>query len=216
MAGRGTGVLKALTHLVNTVTAELVSTNAKLKYMSLHDSLTGLYNRTFFEQEVKRFDSLNAKVGVIICDLAFLKMLNDVLGHAVGDKALRSAADIIAGSCPEDAVVARIGGDEFAVLVDNAELPMLADIRNKILTAAADDRCRNPESYLYLSVGFALKGNGATKSIGDAIKMADANMYHHKLADKNKVRQEISRHLQLGKASHLAFGDSVHQNSRLL
>lgn len=193
VAGRGTGVLKALTHLVNTVTAELVSANAKLKYISLHDSLTGLYNRTFFEQEVKRLSSLDTQVGVIICDLAFLKMLNDVFGHSTGDKALKSAADIITKACPKEAVVARIGGDEFAVLVDNAELTMLEDIRNRILVEAVEARRLDSESLLYLSVGFALKGHDAIKSIAEAIKAADANMYLHKLADKKKVHQEISQ-----------------------
>ncbi|MGI6091821.1 MAG: FIST N-terminal domain-containing protein [Negativicutes bacterium] len=191
VAGRGTGVLKALTHLVNTVTAEPVSANAKLQYISLHDSLTGLYNRTFFEQEVKRLSSLDTPVGVIMCDLAFLKMLNDVFGHSAGDKALKSAAGIITKVCPEDAVAARIGGDEFAILVNNAELTMVEDISNQILAEAAEARRLDPESLLYLSIGFAFKGHNAIKSIAEAISVADTNMYRHKRADKKKVWQEI-------------------------
>lgn len=199
VAERNTDVLKALTHLVNTVTDELVTANAKLKYVSLHDSLTGLYNRAFFEQEMKRLEHLGGQAGVIVCDLDFLKMINDVLGHTVGDKALKVAAEVIAKSCPEGGAAARIGGDEFAILLAHADMPMLADIRNRILTETASYRRIHPERFLYLSVGFVLKGHAGVKSMWEAFKAADANMYRHKSAGTMKARQEVIRNL-IGKA----------------
>ncbi|MPL58361.1 hypothetical protein SDC9_03893 [bioreactor metagenome] len=195
VAARNTDVLKALTHLVDTVTAELVSANAQLKYIGLHDSLTGLYNRTFFEQEIGKLERLDTTVGVIVCDLDLLKTLNDALGHAAGDKALKLAAEIIALSCPKDGIAARIGGDEFAILLTHATLPILDDIRKRILDEAAHTRQINPDTILYLSIGFALKGPGGTLTIEDAFKEADASMYRHKTANKMNVRQEMVHNL---------------------
>lgn len=191
VAERNTGVLKALTHLVNTVTAELISANEKLNYISLHDSLTGLYNRTFFEQEMRRLDTLANPVGVLVCDLDFLKKLNDVLGHHIGDRILRLAADVITYSCPQEAIIARIGGDEFAILLVDAKISSLADIARTIAAEAVELRRQSRESLLFLSVGYALKGPGGLASMSEAFKLADANMYHNKLAAKASTRREI-------------------------
>lgn len=192
---RNIGVLKSLTHLVNTVTAELVAANEQLEYISLHDSLTGLYNRTHFEQKMKYFDSLDVQVGIIVCDLDCLKMLNDVLGHDAGDKILRLASDILSKSCLEDNIIARIGGDEFVILVANAELSLLEDICNRILSEVAKTKSLKSENLLYLSIGYALKGEREAKNMEDAFKQADANMYRNKLASKTKVREDFIRSL---------------------
>lgn len=190
---RNTGMLKALTHLVNTVTAELVNSNERLQFISLHDSLTGLYNRAFFEQEMKRLDALSGQVGVIVCDLDFLKLINDFFGHDVGDKTLREAAEVIAKACPVESIVSRIGGDEFAILLPNAEISLISTICDQITSEAANRRQRSPEKLLYISVGHSVKvGN---KSMLEVFKLADKNMYRHKMADKGQVRQEIIHYL---------------------
>lgn len=195
VAERNTGVLKALTHLVNTVTAELAEINERLRYSSLYDSLTGLHNRAFFEQEMKRLDSLDDKVGVIVCDLDYLKPLNDAFGHDTGDQVLKLAADVIAKSCTKDHIVARIGGDEFAILVPNPRVALLESICNRILSEAAKQRSLTPKGLLYLSVGYAIKGAGRTTSMRDAFKAADANMYRQKSVNKRKQRPMAIRSL---------------------
>lgn len=192
MAEGNIGVLKALTHLVDTVTAELVAANEKLSYISLHDPLTGLYNRTFFEQEMARFETENCQAGIIVCDLDFLKTLNDVLGHTAGDKALMLAADIIASSCPANVTICRIGGDEFAILAANADLNLLIEIRASILNEAARRRRLNNEKMLFLSVGIGLKAPDAAKTMRDAFVAADSSMYRHKLAHKKRVRKNLA------------------------
>ncbi|HWR42354.1 sensor domain-containing diguanylate cyclase [Sporomusa sp.] len=200
---RSTGVLKALTHLVNKVTTELVFANERLKYVSLHDALTGLYNRAAFEQEMRNLEGLEGQVGVIVCDLDYLKILNDVMGHDAGDKALKFASEVITRSCSKNSIVARIGGDEFAIIVANADLPMITDIRNRILREAAIQRKLNPELPLYLSVGLALKEHGGAEKMRDVLKMADLNMYRLKFARKEKVRQAIIKNLK--NSPHLCF-----------
>ncbi|SDE16364.1 sensor domain-containing diguanylate cyclase [Sporomusa acidovorans] len=181
---RNTGVLKALTHLVNTVTSELLEMNQKLQYLSLHDSLTGLYNRTFFEQEIARLEYLNDQIGIIVCDLDCLKTVNDIWGHAAGDKFLKLAAKIISGCCSKNDIVARIGGDEFAVIVKDAEYSLLKNLRNRIVSEAATQRHLHPEMPLDISVGIALREQVGERSIKNAFVAADANMYQHKLTKK--------------------------------
>lgn len=190
---RRTGVLKALTHLINTVTDELVTANGKLQYIGLHDSLSGLYNRTFFEQEMKRLETDDCPVGIVICDLDCLKVVNDILGHSFGDQIIRTAANVITESCRKEDIVARIGGDEFAILVTNATLSVLNDIRKRIVALAAEHRRIQPEKFLYLSVGFALKASDGAKSLDDAFKIADASMYRHKVRNKDAIKRDFSK-----------------------
>jgi len=191
IAQRSTGVLKALTHLIKTVTDELVTANEKLQYIGLHDSLSGLYNRTFFEQEIKRLETDDCPVGIVVCDLDCLKMVNDTLGHSFGDQIIRAVANVITASCRKEDIVARIGGDEFAILVTNATLSVLIDITKRIVTIAAKHRRIQSENFLYLSVGFALKASGGAKDLGDALKIADASMYRHKVINKQYVQKDI-------------------------
>lgn len=190
VAGRNTGVLKALTHLVNTVTAELEAANEKLQYISFHDALTGLYNRAFFEQELERFSTLDTPVGIIVADLDCLKAVNDCLGHDVGDRAIQSAADAMSKSCRKGDIVARIGGDEFAILVADATLSVLEDICSRIVSKAASYKDQSG-NIVYLSLGFALRGNAGEKSMREAFKQADAWMYRNKAANKAKISRQI-------------------------
>ncbi|SMD05180.1 sensor domain-containing diguanylate cyclase [Sporomusa malonica] len=191
IVARSTGVLKALTHLINAVTDELVTANEKLEYIGLHDSLSGLYNRAFFEQEIKRLETEECPVGIIVCDLDCLKLVNDTLGHSFGDQMIRTAANIIIESCRKEDIVARIGGDEFAILVTNTTSSVLKDISKRLVDKAAKYRRIQPENVLYLSVGFALKTTDEAKSLVDAFKIADANMYSHKVINKQYAQKEI-------------------------
>lgn len=188
---RSTGVLKSLTHLINTVTDELVIANEKLQYAGLHDSLSGLYNRAFFEQEMKRLETSDCPVGIIVCDLDCLKVVNDNLGHSFGDQIIRTAANVITVSCRKGDIISRIGGDEFAILVTNATLSGLKTIRKRIVAIAAKHRRMQPEIFIYISVGFALKVCGGAKSLDNAFTIADANMYSHKITNKKYIQKEI-------------------------
>ena len=104
---------------------------------------------------------------------------------------MRLAADVITYSCPQEAIIARIGGDEFAILLVDAKISSLADIARTIAAEAVELRRQSRERLLFLSVGYALKGPDGLASMSEAFKLADANMYHNKLAAKASTRREI-------------------------
>jgi diguanylate cyclase (GGDEF)-like protein len=89
-----------------------------LKYLSFHDQLTDLYNRRYFEEEMTRLDTeRQLPLAVIVADLNGLELANDTYGHAVGDKLIIAAAETLKNTCRSEDVVARWGGDEFAILL---------------------------------------------------------------------------------------------------
>ena len=160
----------------------------KLKFQSLHDSLTGLFNRTYFEEKLNRLQGyLLEQVGIVVCDLDGLKSVNDTLGHSQGDELLRLAATVIKQCFREEDAVCRIGGDEFAVILPNAGITVVEQSCRRIHSAVAEYNSKYPEFPLGLSVGFAVGGT-IDKDISDIFKEADNNMYG-KAASQQKYPQ---------------------------
>ena len=159
----------------------------KLRYMSFHDALTGLYNRAYFEEEMERLSgSRQFPVSIIACDLDGLKKINDEFGHDAGDRALRSAAQILRGNTfrAED-VVARIGGDEFAIILpqmtSEAIPPMISRIMAKI--ARHNSECDHEEN-IGLSLGYCTAQKN--ESLMETFKIADREMYKQKEKKKKE------------------------------
>jgi len=121
---------------------ELESTNARLKETSFKDEVTGLYNRRFFslrlEEELSRYRRFNHPVSVVLLDLDGFKAVNDRHGHQGGDVLLaRSAAAWRAGLRPTD-LMARVGGDEFAILLPGCDAAGAGDVVQRMLAGAVD------------------------------------------------------------------------------
>ena len=162
----------------------------QLKYLSLHDSLTGLYNRTYFEQEMNRLEGNRfAPVGIIMCDVDGLKLVNDTLGHDKGDQLLLTAANVIKSSFREGDMVARIGGDEFAILLPKTSKPVVEVAVKRIRDAIFNYNQTNPELVLSISIGFAVSDE--TVDITQLFKEADNNMYREKLLRSQSNRSAI-------------------------
>jgi diguanylate cyclase (GGDEF)-like protein/PAS domain S-box-containing protein len=159
----------------------------QLKYLSLHDSLTGIYNRAYFEQEMQRLEtSRHPCVGLIISDVDGLKLYNDSLGHDVGDTLLKAAADIIKNCFRESDMVARIGGDEFAVLLPDADKDALEQACRRIGEGIAKYNEENGKLYLSMSVGYSISEEQGKMT--ELFKQADNNMYKEKLRRNKSVR----------------------------
>jgi diguanylate cyclase (GGDEF)-like protein/PAS domain S-box-containing protein len=160
----------------------------QLKFLSLHDPLTGLYNRAYFEEEMRRLESgRNHPVSIIVCDVDGLKLVNDTLGHQRGDDLLVAAADAIRESFREGDMIARIGGDEFAILLPNSDRNVVESACDRIRAAVEKYNAANPDLPLSMSLGSATSA-AASVSPGDLFKEADNNMYREKLHRSQSAR----------------------------
>ena len=94
-----------------------------LKYLGIHDVLTGLYNRAFFEEERNRMEmGRHFPISLMICDVDDLKAINNTYGHQAGDELLRRTAEVLRACFRSDDILARIGGDEFGVLLPETDI----------------------------------------------------------------------------------------------
>jgi diguanylate cyclase (GGDEF)-like protein/PAS domain S-box-containing protein len=156
----------------------------KLRTASLTDELTGLYNRRGFfilaKQQLKLANRGSKRVYIICADFDFLKIINDNLGHRIGDLALKETANILKETFRKSDIIARIGGDEFAILATELE----TDIEVLIARLKAVLDARNAEVdkvyELSLSVGFSRYEYNNPSSIDDLLAEADKSMYAEK------------------------------------
>ncbi len=172
----------------------------QLTYLGLHDSLTGLYNRTFFEEEMLRLGSGRNPIAVIVCDIDGLKLVNDTLGHGHGDRLLRVAATVIRGSFRQDAVVARIGGDEFAILFPGNSRSHVEAACRRLHDAVERHNARAAIPFpLSMSIGFAVAA-GPHPNMAELFKEADNAMYreklHHRQSRRSSVVQTLAKAME--------------------
>ena len=164
---------------------------SELEYLSLHDALTDLYNRAFFEEEMKRFQrDRKGGAGILVFDVDGLKLINDTLGHAVGDLILKDVAAILKNAFRCHDVVARIGGDEFAVVLPDLSVGVYEGHCQKIRRQIAAYNEAEPVVPLSLSMGFAVSQEQNLDMVA-LFKEADNNMYREKMNRQKEVRLMI-------------------------
>ncbi len=160
----------------------------EIEFLSYHDYLTGLYNRRYFEEELKRYDvSRNFPISIVMGDVNGLKLVNDSFGHSIGDEILKKTSELIAKSCRGDDIVARLGGDEFVVLLPNTGEESAAGLIKRV----QDDLNEVNIEGIHLSVSFGQ----ATKiqegeSLAETLKEAEDHMYRHKLNESTGARSK--------------------------
>jgi len=160
----------------------------ELFHYAFHDHLTGLYNRRYFEQELKSLDTEgNLPISIIMCDLNGLKLINDSFGHEFGDKLLIKGAKSIKQACRISDIIARIGGDEFAVILPNTDANETALIVENIRLVASGENLMNIE--LSISYGSDTKVT-AEQPIMDILVSAENLMYKHKLYERKSMRSQ--------------------------
>lgn len=158
---------------------ERKSEEDKIRFLSFHDQLTKLYNRRYFDNELKRIDNETClPITIIIGDLDNLKMVNDSFGHMQGDLYITEAAKIIQSVVRKSDIAARIGGDEFGVILPNTDENTAKKIVTKIQAKFNKEKeDRNPA--YSISLGVATKTDLKT-DITSVFKQADNNMYKNK------------------------------------
>jgi len=160
----------------------------QLNYLGMHDALTGLHNRTYFEQEIQKLEQSGRKtIGIMICDVDGLKIINDTLGHVKGDELLKTTTRLLLDTRLEKIVIARIGGDEFALILPDCTPEQLCNEENRIRDSVEQYNSKNKGIPLSISTGSAFTSD-RRKSIYTLYKEADNNMYMEKLSHKGSVR----------------------------
>ncbi|MGE5417765.1 MAG: HD domain-containing phosphohydrolase [Acidobacteriota bacterium] len=159
----------------------------KLKYYSMYDSLTGLFNRAYFEQELSNIE-INDRypVSLILCDVDGLKLVNDTLGHYVGDALLAAVADVLRDCFRDADTIARVGGDEFAIVLPECPRTVVEASYWRIQRAIANYNS-SASIPLSLSLGFATATDNSINLL-ELFREADNNMYRDKLHSSRSAR----------------------------
>lgn len=177
------GVLRDIT--------ERKQTEEQLRYMSTHDSLTGLYNRAYFEEELERLcRSRRFPVSVVMADVDNLKAVNDTLGHNAGDAMIRLAAETLVQAFRGDDLVARIGGDEFAVILPESDETTVQGILGRIKDVLEQVNRLDEQFSLGISIGVVTCQS--VEELQESMKMADRLMYLDKALRKGSVESSNS------------------------
>ncbi|NCA98330.1 MAG: diguanylate cyclase [Clostridia bacterium] len=165
----------------------------EVKYLNYHDSLTGLYNRPFFQEELARLDTpRQLPLSIIIGDINGLKLINDAVGHDEGDKLLVNVARILKSNCRSDDIIARTGGDEFWILLPktDSEGARLVVERIKKSCHEYSREQENDAYYVDISLGFATK-QSPEESFAKIRNDAETYMYKRKLLETRSLHSSI-------------------------
>ena len=163
----------------------------QLTYLSKHDNLTGLYNRSYFEYMIRRYEAESqCQVSIIVCDVDGLKLVNDTIGHEAGDRLLIAATNAIKKALRQKDLVARVGGDEFAILLKENNEALVEEVCRRIETSISKYNRANSRLPLSISVGYAVNKDSGT-SLLNLFKEADNNMYRRKLHRKRSTRSSL-------------------------
>ncbi|MDA3822887.1 MAG: diguanylate cyclase, partial [Bacteroidales bacterium] len=160
----------------------------ELLYLSYHDHLTQLHNRRFFEEKLIKLDiKENLPLSIIMCDINGLKLVNDSFGHNAGDTLLIHAAHTLKKACREKDVIARVGGDEFVVILPRTTAQETLHIANHMKELASKEKVVHIE--LSISYGHETKTTD-NQSIIEVVAHAENHMYRHKLYERSSIRSK--------------------------
>ncbi len=161
----------------------------EISYLSCHDTLTGLYNRRCFETHRAAADIPdNLPLSVIFADINGLKMTNDIFGHAAGDELIKKSSEILMRSCREKDIVARIGGDEFVILLPKTSKEKAGRVLQRIRSEFADARVAAVKCSISLGLFTKTK---AGQPLEEILSSAENAMYKDKTMNRKSVHADL-------------------------
>jgi len=165
-----------------------------LEYFRQRDPMTDVYNRAYFEIDMMRVSaSKHRSIGIFVGDVDGLKLINDTLGHRQGDELLKRVAGLLAVGVKAPDYVARIGGDEFVIVLFDSTRQQLEELEQYYRMQVEAYNIDNPHLPLSLSLGWAL--GEETVNVESVFKTADNTMYRQKMHQSQSVRGSIVRTL---------------------
>lgn len=160
----------------------------QIRYLNYHDHLTGLYNRRFYEEELKRLDTkINLPLTLVMGDVNGLKMMNDSFGHFMGDELLKKTAECIKTGCRDNEIIARLGGDEFIILLPKTNAFEAEQIIKRIKKKISLQKVGAFD--ISISFGYQTK-EYEEENIHDIFKKAEDYMYRCKLYESSNTKSK--------------------------
>lgn len=184
-----------------------VELQGRVNFLTFHDSMTGLYNRNYLDEEIDRLNtSRQLPISIIMSDLNGLKIANDLMGHAEGDEIIRMSADVLRNATRNEDIVARIGGDEFMIFLPETDRESAEIICQRIQSAC--QRRITKLGPLSLAVGYYTKYD-AMEGIRLCMTKADEDMYAKKSLMKARFYDDSFNHLYKKMSEHPYEGMKV-------
>lgn len=186
------GNVDALEGIVIDIT-EQKEREAQIQYINDHDFMTGLYNRKYFEEVIVTMNSEDCfPLSIIIADINGVRLINDAFGFSEGDKLLKETSKILQSSCRPGDFLARVGGDEFGILLPNTDSDKAYEMMN-VIQRACNSYNKINKAKLYeinLSMGYATK---ETKegNVEEFLKLADEFLRNRKLLNRKSFHSNI-------------------------
>ena len=167
----------------------------EIKYLAYHDHLKGVYNRRYFEESFEKLNKQSHQpLAIIIGDINGLKMVNDSYGHLGGDALIQAAIKEIQTLIPLHSMLARIGGDEFAILIHNTneqDVLNLTNLLEKELEKQIEVQVKETmQLYLSVSFGYGIQKDG-NESLDDIVKEAENHIYRRKHYHHKSIRSHM-------------------------
>lgn len=170
---------------------ELEASNRELARLSVQDSLTGLYNRRYLDENLRSVFSRAKRYGkslsVMICDIDNFKRINDTLSHEVGDKVLRQVAQILQNAVRDADVVARYGGEEFVIVFPETLVNHAAIVCERIRRHVEQHAWEDIIQGLQVTLSIGLTGDITVADHEKMLAAADDKLYHAKAEGKNQL-----------------------------
>lgn len=173
------------------LTEDLNNFNKSLGVLASIDSLTGIFNRRTLldtlEQEILRAKRYSLSFGIIIFDIDYFKKINDSYGHPAGDKVLKIICDILKMHIRINDILGRYGGEEFLILLPEAELEHTMSAAEKVRTLLSDTPIPYDSSRLRITASFGVTCYRENDDIKSIIARADGALYESKKNGRNRI-----------------------------